>query len=86
MFLKSIVPIHSSTSDVEFLAEACFALVLDCDTTLITPRVSCPGRVKFIYDCVFYSGRGVDWNVVPCELKSMIQVRDVVMTDFDLAV
>lgn len=77
--------IFKFTCDCEFLAEAGSALVLDCDTTFITSRVSRSGRVDFILDFVFCGGRGVDEDAVPRELESMRQVRDVVVTDANLA-
>ena len=65
--------------------EAGSALVLDCDATLITPRVGCSGRVELINDRVFCGDYGVDVNVVVLELESVFQVWDVVVTDADLA-
>lgn len=84
-YRHKLTPISSFTCDVEFLAEAGFALVFDCDLTFITPGVGRPGRVEFVYDLVSCGGRGVDGNVVLRQLESMSRVWDAVMTDADLA-
>lgn len=83
---QHVISISNFTWDIKFLAEAGFALVLDCDPTFIITRVCCPGGAEFIYHWVVCGGRRVDGNVVLCELESMRQVRNVVMTDADLTV
>lgn len=80
-----LISINSFTCDIEFLAEAGFALVLDSDPTFIISRVSCSGRAEFIYDWVFRAGKGVDESIIPSDLESVCQVLDVVVADADLA-
>ena len=76
----------SFTSDFELFAETAFGLVFNRDLTFIISRVGGPGRVESVHDCVFFGDSGEDGSVVPFELESVRQVREVIAADADPAV
>lgn len=73
------------TCHLQLLAVALLAFFLDCDLTLVAPRVGSPGRVQFKRHLIFSGGDAVDENLVTPELEGVAQVCSVVVTDGDLA-
>lgn len=61
------------------------ALILHRDSTIVTSRISRPGRVEFVRDRVLLGGKGIDEGIVPVDLEGVVEVQGVAMDDGDLA-
>lgn len=67
------------------MAEAGSALFLHRDSTLVTSRISRPGRVESVRERVLLGGKGIDSGIVPADLEGVVEVLGDAMDHDDLA-